>query len=112
MTVLDTHINIAANKALLFTQYKAYFFLLLYSVVLDGLSTVHFMGKIGPGCETNFFVRQLSYACGIVVGPLIGKGLQILAVWLITLFTPNLIRLVCTVIFISNCYAFVLNMRI
>lgn len=112
MMVLDTHINVAANKAILFAQYKAYFYLLLYSAVLDGLSTMHFMGRIGPGFESNFFVRHLSYVCGIIIGPILGKALQILAVWLITLFTPKLVKLLCTTIFMLNCYAFVMNMHI
>ena len=110
MIVLDTYINVAANKTVLFTQYKAYFFLLLYSVVLDGLSTIHVMGKIGPAFELNFFVRHLSYACGIIIGPILGKGLQLVAVWFITLFTPKLVKLICISIFIVNCYAFVINM--
>jgi hypothetical protein len=112
MRVLDTDIDIEANMATLIARYKVYFFLVVYSAVLDGISTVHFMSRIGPGYECNLFVRNLSYTCGIIIGPIIGKMLQVLAVWLIAMFTPNLIRPLCVTVFLANCYAFVVNMQI
>lgn len=112
MRVLDTDIDVAANKTLLIAEYKAYFFLLVCSAVLDGISTIYFMSRIGPGYESNLFVRNLSYSFGIVVGPIIGKILQILGVWFITMFVPGIVKGLCVVVFAINCYAFVLNMLV
>jgi len=112
MRVLDTDIDVAANKTILIGQYKVSFFLLIYSAVLDCLSTMHFLSRIGPAHEANFFVRTLSYTCGIILGPIIGKILQVLAVWFVTLFVPGLINALCATIICANCYAFVLNMQI
>ena len=112
MRVLDTDIDIAANITTLIARYKTYFFLVVYSAVLDCMSTMHFMSRIGPGYECNLFVRNLSYACGIIIGPITGKMLQVLAVWFITIFTPNLVKPLCVVVFLANCYAFVVNMQI
>lgn len=112
MRVLDTEIDVAGNWTILIDRYRAYFFLVVYSAVLDCVSTMYFMSKIGPGYECNLFVRHLSYTFGIIIGPIIGKMLQILAVWFMTVFAPNLIKALCVTVFIVNCYAFVMNMQI
>ncbi len=112
MNVLDTQIDVTANRSLLFLQYRPYFVLLLLSAVLDALSTIYFMNKVGPHIESNLLVRQLSYSLGIIWGPVLGKILQIVAVWLITIFTPHIIKFVCATIVLINCYAFVVNMHV
>ncbi|MFC1652960.1 hypothetical protein ACFL3F_04490 [Planctomycetota bacterium] len=112
MKVLDTQINVTANRAILFEQYKPYFILVVYSAILDGLSTMYFMSHIGPGYESNLFVKHLSYAYGIVAGPIVGKLLQVTAVWIITLFTPALTKMLCAIIMCVNCFAFVVNMNV
>ncbi len=112
MRILDTDINVTENWTVLIDRYRAYFFLVVYSAVLDCVSTMYFMNKIGPGYECNLFVRHLSYTFGIIIGPIIGKALQILALWFISVFTPSLIKTLCVTVFCVNCYAFVMNMRI
>lgn len=112
MRILDADIDVAANRTILVDRYKAYFFLVVYSAVLDCVSTMHFMSKIGPGYECNLLVRHLSYAFGIILGPILGKVLQVLALWLITVVAPSLVKTLCIVVFCVNCYAFVLNMQI
>jgi len=109
MRVLDTEIDIETNRWLLFGQYRLLFLLLIYSALGDAISTTYFMTRTGPSHETNVAVRLLSYNCGIVWGPLLGKALQILGVWMITVFAPNLTRLLCSVIIAVNIYAAYVN---
>ena len=73
MRVLDTEIDIATNRWLLFGRYQLLFLLLIYSALGDAISTTYFMARIGPSHETNVAVRLLAYNCGIVWGPLLGK---------------------------------------
>lgn len=111
MRLLDAEIDVAANRWLLFDRYRLLFLLLIYSAVVDAFTTTYFMARIGPEHELNTAVRTLSYMFGIVWGPLIGKSLQVLAVWLITIFTPSLTRLICAVIIGLNLYAGYVNLH-
>jgi len=111
MRVLDNEIDIESNKGLLFERYRLLFLVLVYSAMVDALSTTYFMARIGPHYEMNAVVRMLSYSYGIVWGPLLGKVLQLAAVWLITLFTPGLTRFVCGIIIFMNCYAAYINIH-
>ena len=112
MKTHTTHFDLEANKAVLFGQYRPYFLLLVFSAILDCLSTMYFMGHLGPEMELNLVVRHLSYSLGIVYGPIIGKTLQVIAVWFITALAPPITRGLCAVIMCANCYAFVINMNI
>lgn len=111
MKVLTAQFDLSANKSILFDHYRPLFILLVYSAVLDGLSTIYFMNRIGPEFELNVVVRHLSMAWGIVIGPVIGKCLQVLAVWIITVVAPYLTQSLCAIIICANCYAFVINMN-
>ena len=111
MRVLDTDIDIAANRGLFWTRYRLLFLLLIYTALADAISTTYFMSRIGPHHESNVVVRMLAHTCGIVWGPLLGKALQVLGVWLITVFTPNLTRALCSVIIAVNMYAVFINMH-
>ena len=111
MKVLDAEIDVATNKWLLFDRYRLLFLLLVYTALGDAVSTTYFMARIGPHHESNTVVRMLAYTCGIVWGPLLGKSLQVLGVWLITVFTPNLTRFLCSVIIAVNIYAAYMNIH-
>jgi len=111
MRVLDTEIDIEANKRLFWTRYRVLFLLLIYTALADAISTTYFMGRIGPHHEANAVVRMLTYTCGIVWGPLLGKAMQVAAVWLISVFTPNLTRMVCSAVIGFNIYAVYVNMH-
>ncbi len=112
MRLLDSEIDIDANKYSLFTQYRAYLIILICSMLMDAASTVYFMGRIGPIYELNFVVRTLSIGYGPVFGTLVGKFYQLFGVWVLTVMTPKLTKFVCATIIIMNCYAFVLNMSL
>ena len=111
MRVLDCEISIEQNKRLLLDRYKVLLFLLVYTALCDAISTTYFMARIGPAREMNLAVRMLAYSYGIVWGPLFGKVLQIAAVWLITVVTPNLTRFVCATVIFMNSYAVYINMH-
>ena len=111
MRILDAEIDIAANRWLLLDRYRLLFLLLIYTALADAISTTYFMARIGPGHESNLVVRLLAYSYGIVWGPLLGKSLQVVGVWLITVFTPSLTRLVCSVVIAVNVYAVYVNMH-
>jgi hypothetical protein len=112
MRVLDAEIDITANRWLLLDKYRLLFLLLIYTALADAISTTYFMARIGPAHESNLVVRLLAYSYGIVWGPLLGKALQVVGVWLITVFTPNLTRLVCSVVIAVNIYAVYVNMHV
>jgi len=112
MKVLDATIDLEENKALLFNRYQLLFIMLAISAVLDAISTTHFMTRIGPEFESNYVVRNLTYSLGVVAGPLVGKILQVLTVWLFSLVTPKLTGFLCVTVIFMNLYAVLLNMMI
>jgi len=111
MRVLDAEIDIAANRSVLFEKYRLLFLLVIYTAIGDAISTTYFMSLIGPSHESNTVVRMLSYSLGIVWGPLLGKSLQVAAVWLVSVFTPGLTRLLCSVVIAVNLYATYMNIH-
>lgn len=70
------------------------------------------MTLIGPEIELNLMVRALSYKFGIILGPLLGKSIQVFAVWAFTLIVPRLTKFICALIIMVNLFAFVFNMTI
>ncbi len=110
MKILDSEVDLDASKYALFNQHRMLFALLLATLLMDALSTIYFMQRIGPQNESNFVVRQLSIAYGPVFGALFGKLYQLVGVWIITVMTPRLTQFVCAVIITLNCYAVVINM--
>jgi len=109
MRVLDAEVDIRANSEFLWHRYHTWFVLLIVSAIADAFSTTWFMALIHPGAESNAVVRILSYTFGIVWGPVLGKSLQIAAVWLMCAVTPRLTPFVCTVIIFLNTFAVYVN---
>ena len=112
MRILDSDINIDANKYRLFREHRILMGLLILTALMDAVSTMVFMQRLGPHVEMNVVVRILGYTYGPIAGPLLGKLYQIFGVWVISLMVPRLTRFVCIVIILLNCYAFVLNMSL
>jgi hypothetical protein len=112
MKVLGAAVNLEENKSLLLERYPLLFWALLVSAVMDAVSTTHFMTRIGPEFEANYVVRNLTYSLGTVMGPLLGKAMQIVAVWLLTVFTPKLTGFICVTVVFMNLYAVLVNMLI
>jgi hypothetical protein len=109
MRVLDAEVDIRANNESLWHRYRTWFILLIVSAIADAFSTTWFMALIHPGAESNVVVRILSYTFGIVWGPVLGKALQVAAVWLICAVTPKLTPFVCAVIIFLNTFAVYIN---
>ncbi|MFC1765883.1 hypothetical protein ACFL6U_27880 [Planctomycetota bacterium] len=112
MKILDSEINLDANKALLFKKHWFLFLLVLITAAMDAFSTTVFMERIGPQVEMNPVVRVLSFTYGIKTGPVLGKLYQIFALWVISIMTPRLTRFICVMVILFNCYAFVINLMI
>jgi hypothetical protein len=112
MRILDSEVDLDANKYLLFTQYRLWFLLVILTALMDAVSTMVFMLRTGPHIETNILVKILGYTYGPIVGPLLGKLYQIFGVWVLSLFVPRLTRFVCLMVICFNTYAFVINLLI
>ena len=112
MRILDSEIDLDANKYILFKQYRMWFLLVVLTALLDAVSTMVFMTRSGPHDEMNILVKILGYTYGPIVGPLLGKLYQIFGVWVLSLFVPRLTRFVCLMIICFNTYAFVINLLI
>ncbi|MHC4518456.1 MAG: hypothetical protein ACYTAS_07705 [Planctomycetota bacterium] len=109
MRVLDAEIDLRTNSELLWDRYRPFFLLLIVSAIADAFSTTWFMALLSPGAESNLVVKMLSYTFGIVWGPVLGKVLQIAAVWLLCVATPKLTPFVCSVIIFLNAFAVYIN---
>jgi len=112
MRILDSDIDVDASKYILFRQYRPLFILLLVTALMDAVSTMVFMHRIGAHVETNVVVRILSFGYGPVIGPLLGKLYQIFGVWVISVIVPRLTKFVCFMVIFFNCYAFVINLTV
>lgn len=112
MKVLDTAIDVEANTTFIWERYHVFFVLLVVTAILDAMSTSRFMILIGADVESNYVVRNLAYTLGIVWGPLLGKVMQVLTVWVLAVFTPRLTGFLCLSIASVNLYAFLMNMMI
>ncbi len=111
MRLLDQTIDVKRNSRLLVTDYRVYFRVLIISVLLDAASTMYFMAIIGPERELNIVVRNLSLTYGIIIGPVVGKSIQVLAVWGLTIITPRLIEFICGITIFVNLLALLVNLQ-
>ncbi len=110
--LLGQSLDLRANAAQAWQLHRPFIWLLLFTVVLDALSTMAFMSTLGVGHEQNPFIRQLAHGLGIVGGTSLGKLGQVFAVAGFVALTPRLARMVFTVVILLNLFAFVVNMRV
>ena len=109
MSQLTLRANLSLYKFDLYVKYRTLLLFFLASALFDALSTTYFMTHTGPGLETNFYVRTLSYHYGIIVGPVIGKLYQLFALWGFSVITPRLTAMICTTVIGVNLSAAVIN---
>jgi len=102
-------IKFSENKTLLFTKHRELFYICVLSAVLDAISTIYFMFLLGPGPETNFIVKKMSYHYGIYLGPFLGKLYQLFALWGLSVIAPRMTRILCLVLIALNLSAFGIN---
>lgn len=101
--------NFERHKLALFTTYRRYFLVFCLSAVADAASTKYFMEIVGPRAESNFYVRTLSLYLGITAGPILGKLLQVFALWCFSILAPRLTRFVCLILIAINFTAVIVN---
>ena len=101
--------NFERHKFALFTTYRSHFLVFCLSAVADAASTKYFMEIVGPRAESNFYVRTLSLYLGITAGPILGKLLQLFALWCLSILTPRLTRFLCLIIIAINFTAVLVN---
>lgn len=111
MELLGSDIDIAGTKYVVFKKHWVLVIILVASAVADAMSTTYFMRITGPGEEMNLGVRLLSGWCGIVVGPVIGKLWQVLAMYAVSVITPRLTRVVFITVIAVNLYAAFFNFQ-
>ncbi len=101
--------NFTRHKWDLFTRYRTHFLIFCLSAAADAASTKFFMTITGPGAESNWYVRLLSYHYGITAGPILGKLYQAFALWGFSILTPRLTRFLCLIIISINFTAAIVN---
>ena len=92
-------------------DFRPHIALVLITQIADAISTTLFMSVDSIDSELNPAVRWLSHQLGIIIGPVVGKVLQLLAFWLITCLAIRLARLLCWTVIAINCIAVVWNIR-
>jgi len=112
LQLLGESLDLRANVLRAWQRHRALIWLLLFTVVLDALSTIAFMSTLGVEREQNPLIRQLAHGLGIVAGPTVGKLGQVIAVAGFVALAPRLARLVLTVVILLNLFAFVVNLNV
>ncbi|MEN6428033.1 MAG: hypothetical protein ABFE13_21990 [Phycisphaerales bacterium] len=67
-------------------EYHILLVLLLLASLADAASTIHFMIQRGAGAELHPTVRSVSYLFGPVLGPILGKAVQVVVVVVLTVY--------------------------
>jgi len=67
-------------------EYRVLLVLLLLVSLADAASTIHFMMQRGAGAELHPTVRSVSYLFGPILGPLLGKAIQVVVVVVLTVY--------------------------
>jgi hypothetical protein len=67
-------------------EYRIFLILLLLASAADAASTVYFMVQRGAGAELHPAVRSVSYLFGPVLGPILGKAVQVVVVVVLTVY--------------------------
>lgn len=112
LQLLGESLDLRANVRGAWQRHRPFIWLLLFTVVLDALSTVAFMSTLGVEREQNPFIRQLAHGLGIVGGTTLGKLGQVFAVAGFVALAPRLARLVLTVVILMNLFALVVNLNV
>ncbi len=67
-------------------EYRVFLVLLLLVSIADAASTVCFMSHRGAGAELHPAVRSVSYLFGPILGPMLGKAIQVVVVVVLTVY--------------------------
>ncbi len=109
MLILGSEVNLKGNLLFSFRRYLVFWLLLVFTMILDYLTTLIFVGEIGAQAEANMVIWWLITQLGPLLGVLIGKCLQLLAVLVFVSLHQRLGNLFLLVIILLNCWAVIIN---
>ena len=110
MKILDQENTVRENFRRLMTDYRVYVLLVIFTQIADSISTTLFMMVTEIDYELNPVVRWLSHRLGIAFGPLIGKTVQLAAMFGLVCIVPNLTRVLCWAVISMNTIAVIRNL--
>ena len=67
-------------------EYRVFLVLVLLASLADMASTMYFMLRVGPQVETHPTVRFAAEYFGPILGPLLGKAIQVTVIIVLTVF--------------------------
>lgn len=82
----DVVMRMRANWPGYVSAYRVLLILVVLAAAADGLSTVFFMLIRGPYEEAHPVIRWISMHLGPILGPFVGKALQIAALVVVTVY--------------------------
>ncbi|MBM4025554.1 MAG: hypothetical protein FJ280_09120 [Planctomycetes bacterium] len=82
----DIRTRLRENWAGYVPQYRVFLVLVVLASVADMVSTIHFMLYAGPQAELHPTIRFLSQLFGPVLGPMLGKSIQVIVIITLTVF--------------------------
>jgi len=92
------------------TEHFNLIILVILAGILDTISTIWFMERLGPEFELHPLVRYLSEELGIYAGPIIGKSIKIgLGLLVLVYCKPAVVRIILKLIIFLYTFACVYN---
>jgi hypothetical protein len=110
LKILDNDIALTDNLKSSFKRYRYGWLILLFTMLLDFVTTVYFMQNKGIHLEQNLAVRWLAYTLGIVPGVMTGKLLQLCSVLGLTALSFKLSRAILLLVILLNLLAVFINL--
>ena len=110
MKILGSEIDARENLKFSFKRYWIFWLVLLVTIFLDYLTTLHFINEYGVHIEANRIVRYLMENIGVTPGLLLGKSLQLVSVLIFVCLHQRLGNLFLLIIILLNIWAVFINM--
>jgi hypothetical protein len=109
MKILGSEIKIRENLLFSLKRYPVWWLIIVITMIFDYLTTLYFVGKLGPQAEANHFIGWLIVNVGLFFGLFIGKLVQLFSVIFFVCMSQRLGNLFLLVIILMNCWAVVIN---
>ena len=109
MKILDQEIPLKENLVFSLNRYRAWWIVLLATMVFDFFTTLYFAEKYGIAAEGNSLVSWLIGIFGLPVGVFIAKLLQLFAVTVFASLHQKLGNVFLLIVVLFNFWAVVVN---
>lgn len=109
MEILGSDIKIRENLLFSLNRYTTWWIIILVTMIFDYLTTLYFIGILGPYAEANQFIGWLMVNVGLFIGLFIGKLVQLFSVVFFVCLSQRLGNIFLLVIILMNCWAVVIN---